>query len=102
MLIYKDIRKLVSLHPCVPAPPAVVSWGSWTQVRHVAHPQRGAPIVDHHDRILSREGRHVSLFWDLIEFHASGEGPRCHEILHHAAVLELVLDGGKHGLGKPP
>jgi hypothetical protein len=28
----------------------------------------------------------------LISFHASREGPRDHEILHHAAVPELVLD----------
>jgi hypothetical protein len=72
-LIYKDIGKLESLHPCVPAPPAVASWGSWIQVRHAAHPQRGAPIVDRHDRILSGEGCHVTLVRDLAEFHASGE-----------------------------
>jgi hypothetical protein len=31
--------------------------------------------------------------WGLIDFHALGEGPRSHEILHHATVPELVLDG---------
>jgi hypothetical protein len=35
----------------------------------------------------------VTLVGDLVNLHASGEGPRGHEILHHAAVLELVLDG---------
>jgi hypothetical protein len=35
----------------------------------------------------------VTLVGDLMDFHASGEGSRGHEILHRAAVLELVLDG---------
>jgi hypothetical protein len=30
MLIYKDIGKLVSVHPCVATPLAAASWGSWT------------------------------------------------------------------------
>jgi hypothetical protein len=59
----------------------------------VAHPQRGAPIVDHHDRVFSEKGCRVALVWDLVRFHASGEGPRGYEILHHATILELVLDG---------
>jgi hypothetical protein len=50
------------------------------------------PIVDHHDRIFSREGCHAALVGDLVGFHASGERSRSHEILHHAAVHELVLD----------
>jgi hypothetical protein len=33
------------------------------------------------------------LVGDLIDFHASGEGSRGHEILHNATVLELVLNG---------
>jgi hypothetical protein len=51
------------------------------------------PIVDHHDRVFSKQGRHVVLIGDLVNFHDSGEGPRGHEILHHVAVCELVLDG---------
>jgi hypothetical protein len=59
----------------------------------MAHPHQGAPIIDHHDHVLSKEGRHVSPIWDFIKFHASGEGSRGHEILHHVVVHELVLDG---------
>jgi hypothetical protein len=91
----------VSLHPCVPAALATASWDSWTRVRHVTHPQQGVPIVDCHDHI-SGEGHRISLIWDFIEFHASGEGSQGHEFLHHAAVPELVLDGGKRCLGTPP
>jgi hypothetical protein len=50
------------------------------------------PIVDHHDRVFSRKGRRVTLIEGLVNFHALGEGPQGHEILHHAAVPELVLD----------
>jgi hypothetical protein len=93
VLIYKDIRKLVSLRPCIHVPQATASGGSWTRVRHVAHPQWWAPILYHHDCILSRDGHCITLVWYPIEFHASGEGPRGHEILHHAAVPKIVLDG---------
>jgi hypothetical protein len=89
----KDIGKLVSLHPCVPAPLVAVSWGPWTQVRHAAHPRRGVPVVDHHDCVFSWEGCHVAFVRDLIDFHATDEGSRGHEILHHAVVLEFVLGG---------
>jgi hypothetical protein len=57
------------------------------------HPWRGAPIVDCHDRVFPRKGHHITLIGDLIDFHASGQGPSGHETLHHAAVPELVLDG---------
>jgi hypothetical protein len=57
------------------------------------HPYQGAPIVHHHDCIIPREGHHVALVWDLIEFHASGDGCRDHEIIHHVVVPDLVLDG---------
>jgi hypothetical protein len=51
------------------------------------------PIIDHGDRIFSRKWHRVTLFEDLLNFHASGEGHRGHEILYHATVPELVLDG---------
>jgi hypothetical protein len=57
------------------------------------HPRRGEPIVDRHDRVFSRKGHHVTVVGDLVDFHASSEGPRGHKILHHVAVTELVLDG---------
>jgi hypothetical protein len=50
------------------------------------------PIIDCHDHIFSEKGHRVALVGDLIKFHASGEGPRGHATLHHAIVLELVLD----------
>jgi hypothetical protein len=59
----------------------------------MARPRQGAPIVDRHDWVISREGRRISLIGDLIEFHGLGEGSRGHEILHHVVVHELVLDG---------
>jgi hypothetical protein len=58
----------------------------------VAHPQRGAPVVDHHNHVFYGKGHRVALTGDLIDFHVSGERPCGHEILHHATVLELVLD----------
>jgi hypothetical protein len=27
--IYKDTGKLAPLHPCIPVPPTIVSWGPW-------------------------------------------------------------------------
>jgi hypothetical protein len=55
----------------------------------MAHHRQGAPIVDCHDSVLPGERCHIV----IIEFHALREGPQDHEILHHAAVPELVLDG---------
>jgi hypothetical protein len=49
--------------------------------------------LDHHDRVLFRERHCVALIGDLVEFHASGDGSRGHEIFHHATVPEFVLDG---------
>jgi hypothetical protein len=45
------------------------------------------------NRVLSGKGRRVGLVRDLILFHASGEGSRGHEILHHVTALDLVLNG---------
>jgi hypothetical protein len=59
----------------------------------VAHPQQGAPIVDHHNNVFFEKGHRVALVGGLVAFHTSGEGPQGHEILHHATVPELVLDG---------
>jgi hypothetical protein len=92
MLTYKDMEKCASLHPRVLAYLAAASWGSLAWVRRATHPQRGAPIVDRHDRVFFEERCCVALVGDLVDFHASGEGPRGQEILHHAAVPELVLD----------
>jgi hypothetical protein len=50
------------------------------------------PIVDHQDHVLPGERHHLASTQVLIEFHAVGERPRDQEILHHATVLELVLD----------
>jgi hypothetical protein len=50
------------------------------------------PIVDRYDHVFSRKGHHVFLIWDLIDFHASWEGPGGHETLHDVIVPELVLD----------
>jgi hypothetical protein len=57
------------------------------------HPRWGVPIVDHHYRVFSGKGHRVPLVEDLIDDHSSGEGPRGHEILHHTAIPEIVLDG---------
>jgi hypothetical protein len=91
---YANVQRcLENLCPYIPAPPATVSWGSWNRVRHATYPRRGMPFVDHHDRILSEEGHRVALIRDLIDFHALGEGSRDHEVLHHVAIPELMLDG---------
>jgi hypothetical protein len=37
-LMYKDIRKFMSLPPCVVAALAGVSWASWTRARHALCP----------------------------------------------------------------
>jgi hypothetical protein len=84
-------RKLALLHPSIRAPPAAMSWGPRSQVRYTAHPQQMVPIADCHDRILPREGHRVGWVYQLVNFHASVEGPQDHEVLHHAVVLELVL-----------
>jgi hypothetical protein len=58
-----------------------VNRGPGTQVRHVVPPWMGVPIVDHHDHI----------FRVFLGLPVPGEGG--HKILHHATVLELMLDG---------
>jgi hypothetical protein len=71
-----------------------MSQGLGTQVRHAAPPQRWVPvIVDHHNRIFPREGHHVVSAQVFLGFLVPGERPRGHEILHHATVLELLLEG---------
>jgi hypothetical protein len=57
------------------------------------HPLGGASSIDHHDCVFSEERHHVATAWVFIEFRTPGEGPQDHEILHHAAVLELVPNG---------
>jgi hypothetical protein len=55
-------------------------------------------IVDHHNRVFSGKGRHVAIIGDLIDFHASGERPRGHEILYRAIVPELVATYDSRGV----
>jgi hypothetical protein len=55
-------------------------------------PWRRALITDCHDRFFSRKRHHVTLVEDLVDFHASGEGPRGHETLHHPTIPKLMLD----------
>jgi hypothetical protein len=49
-------------------------------------------IIDRHDHVFSEKGCRVTLVRDLIDFHASREGPQGHETLHLAVVPQLVLD----------
>jgi hypothetical protein len=96
----------VPLHPYIPMPPAAASWCLWTHVRHAVHRWQRVPTIDHLDRVHPREGHHVAFTQDLVEFHAPGEGPRDHEILHYVVVPELALDGvrviGTRLLEQPP
>jgi hypothetical protein len=59
----------------------------------MVHPWRGVLIIDCHDHVFSGEGRRAALFEVIVGFHASCEGSRGHEILHHAIGPELLLDG---------
>jgi hypothetical protein len=79
----------VSLHPFVPRSPTVASQGPHAQFK----PGEGVPIIDRHDRIFPKEGCHVTSAQVFLEFPTLGEGPLGHEILHHVAVIELMLDG---------
>jgi hypothetical protein len=49
-------------------------------------------IADCPDCFFTRKRCRIALVRDLVDFHASGEGTRGHETLHHVAVPELVLD----------
>jgi hypothetical protein len=71
----------------------VVSRGPRTQVRRVAPPWLGPPIIYCLDYDLLGEGHQIAFIQDFIELHSMGEGPRDHEILHHGIVPKLVLDG---------
>jgi hypothetical protein len=62
IIIYIYIGKLVPLHHCIPVSPTAASQGLGTSVRQMTPPQRGAPIVDHHDRHLPR-GRALCRFY---------------------------------------
>jgi hypothetical protein len=53
----------------------------------------GPPIVDQHDHFVPREGCHTLSVWVSLGLLALGEGPRGHEVFHHATVLEPMLDG---------
>jgi hypothetical protein len=83
------IKKLLPLHPCIPGSPTATS----QDPRHAVPPQRGAPIIDRHDRIFPRERHRITLAWDFLGLLVPDEGPQGNEILYHATVLELVLDG---------
>jgi hypothetical protein len=60
------------------------------------------PVIDRHDYIFPGEGCRTSSTRVFFVFLVLHEGCRGHEILHHATVPELVLDGSMHGLGRPP
>jgi hypothetical protein len=53
----------------------------------------GSPIIDRHDRIFPKERHRIAPTQGFLGLLITGEGARGHEILHHATVLELVLDG---------
>jgi hypothetical protein len=88
--IYKDIGKLVPLHPCVPMPPTTISPVPEAHGRHMAPPWWGASTIDCHDCVFPGERHRVTPARVFIKFRTPGEGPQYHETLHHAAVLELV------------
>jgi hypothetical protein len=52
-----------------------------------------ASSIDHHDYFFPRERHRIAPAWVFIELRTPGEGPRGHEGLHYAAVIELVPDG---------
>jgi hypothetical protein len=51
------------------------------------------PTADCHDHIFPREWHRVAPALVFLRFLVPGEGPQSHEILHHATVIDLVLDG---------
>jgi hypothetical protein len=57
------------------------------------HPWQGVPIVDRDNRVFPRKGHRVTLIGDLVDFHSLGERPRGHEIIYHATIPKLALDG---------
>jgi hypothetical protein len=67
-------------------------FGSWDSGWTCRTSLEVVPIVDRHDHIFPEEGHHVSLTPVFFQFHVLGEGPQDHEALHHAAVLEPVVD----------
>jgi hypothetical protein len=67
--------------------------GPGTQDRHTAPPRSGVPTADCHDHIFPREWHRVTPALVFLRFLVPGEGPQSHEILHHATVIDLVLDG---------
>jgi hypothetical protein len=64
-----------------------MSQGPETQVRHVM------PIIDRHDHIIPEDRHHIAPARVFLGLLVLGEGPQGHDILHHAAVLEHVIDG---------
>jgi hypothetical protein len=49
--------------------------------------------VDRHDDVLLGERHRIAPIWPFIDLLSPGMGPRGHEASHHAAILELVMDG---------
>jgi hypothetical protein len=47
-------------------------------------------VIDRHDCLPPGEGCHAWVPFGLLAF---GESPRCHEVLHHGALFDLVFDG---------
>jgi hypothetical protein len=64
-----------------------MSQGPETQVRHVIS------IIDRHDHIIPEDRHHIAPARVFLGLLVLGEGLQGHDILHHAAVLEHVIDG---------
>jgi hypothetical protein len=52
----------------------------------------GASPIDRCDGVVLGERRGIAPIGPLIELSAPSEGPRSHEVSHHATILELVPD----------
>jgi hypothetical protein len=52
----------------------------------------GASPIDRCDGVVLGEQRGIAPIGPLIELSAPSEGPRSHEVSHHATILELVPD----------
>jgi hypothetical protein len=89
--MYKKIHAFTFLHSRIAARSELGFLGL-DQARSVPL-RRRATIVDHHDHVFSGEWRRVVLGGDLIDFHASGEGPEVIKLFIRLQSLSLCLTG---------